>query len=308
MLDEPTRELLARLDPASEPLRVDDLRAAAAAAAASLAPGPEVARCLDTHVKSAGEPSIPIRILVPHQPPRCAIVYFHGGGWMVGGIAERDGLCRHLAVRCAAVVVIVGYRKAPEHRFPAAADDAWAAVRWAAHSLDDVVGAPLPLVVAGDSAGGNLAAVTALRARGATSPTLAGQLLVYPVVDADMTTSSYVAAENQLLLTRRHMEYFLDAYAPSAADRVGPDIAPLRAPDLSGLCPAIVVTAEHDVLRDEAERYVARLEVCGVPVAHRRFDGQMHGYFPLLGVLPAAERTLAWIAEQLSSIIPRSPT
>jgi acetyl esterase len=211
-----------------------------------------------------------------------------------------EPLAATLATRLRAAVVSVGYRLAPEHRFPVAADDSWAALDWAAQRVTDIAGGPVPLVVAGDSAGGNLAAVVARRARDAGGPHLASQVLLYPVTDADFHTPSYTDPESQLLLTRESMAWFWEHYVPDPASRSHPDASPLRAADLSGLAPAIVVTAEHDPLRDEGEAYAAALAAAGVPVAVRRFAGQIHGFVAMVGVLPGSEDGIGYVAAELA--------
>jgi acetyl esterase len=187
-------------------------------------------------------------------------------------------------------VVLVEYRLAPEHRYPVAVDDSYAALEWAAGHLAEIAGRPdVPLIVAGDSAGGNLSAVMALRARDRGGPRIDLQVLVYPVTDADFERPSYLDPENQLLLTREAMVWFWDHYLPDPARRAEPDASPLRAANLEGLPPAVVLTAEHDVLRDEGEAYAERLRQAGVAVDLKRHPGQMHGFFTFL-LLPGSER------------------
>lgn len=274
--------------------------------------GPAVASVRDESVATADGGSFAVRVLVPEGTPRAVIVYYHGGGWVIGNIEETDTLGRTLAVRTNAVVVLVGYRLAPEHRYPAAADDAWTALRWADERLADLAGADalfpaeaqdsgarVPLVVMGDSAGGNLAAIVAQRARAEGAPDVALQVLVYPVTDADVDTASYVDAANQLLLSRDAMIWFWDHYAPDGASRANTDASPLQEADLSGLPPAVVLTAEHDPLRDEGEAYAAKLQAAGVPVEHRRFDGQMHGFFTMVNVLPGSAAGIDYAVDQI---------
>jgi acetyl esterase/lipase len=258
--------------------------------------GPDVASVVDESVPVDGG-TIPVRVLAPADP-RALIVYLHGGGWVIGAIDEFDTLARQLVARTGAAVALVDYRLAPEHRYPVAADDAWAAVRWAATHLERHRLA-LPLIVMGDSAGGNLTAIVAQKARAEGGPDIALQVLVYPVADADTETSTYRDPANQLLLTRESMIWFWDHYAPDTTDRANPDASPLRAADLSGLPPAVVLTAEHDVLRDEGEAYADALERAGVPVTRRRFPGQMHGFFTMVNVLPGAAAGLEFVAEQI---------
>jgi acetyl esterase len=262
-------------------------------------PGPEVASVHDEQVTAADGGQFTVRVLVPEGEIRALVVYLHGGGWVIGNLETHDQVVRVLANRLNAAVVNVDYRLAPEHRFPAAVEDAWTALLWANERMTEIAGGPVPLVVMGDSAGGNLSAVLARRARDAGGPRLASQVLIYPATDTDLDTASCLDPENQLLLTREAMIWFWDHYAPDLADRKHPDAAPLQAEDLSGLAPAIVLTAEHDQLRDEGEAYAERLALAGVPVVHQRFLGQMHGFFTMVGVLPGSAAGIDFVAEQL---------
>jgi acetyl esterase len=229
-------------------------------------------------------------VLVPPQGARGVILYLHGGGWVIGAIDEFETMARKVAERTSCAMVLADYRLAPDYRYPTAVDDSYAALEWTATHVEEITGrADAPLIVAGDSAGGNLTAVMALRARDRNGPKIALQVLIYPVTDADFDRPSYVDPENQLVLTRDAMVWFWDHYLPDAARRTEPDASPLHAADLSGLPPAVVLTAEHDVLRDEGEAYAERLQEAGVPVDHRRHAGQMHGFFTFL-LLPGSER------------------
>lgn len=262
-------------------------------------PGPEVAQVVDHTVATPDGASFPIRVLVPEGTPRGMLIYYHGGGWVIGALEEFDNLGRRLANRTGCAVALVDYRLAPEHRYPTAADDAYLALEWMAAHLKEH-GANLPIIVAGDSAGGNLAAVVAQRARANNGPAIAMQVLVYPVTDANFEHPSYLAPENQLMLTREAMIWFWDHYAPEAASRAEPAASPLQAADLSGLPPALVITAEHDVLRDEGEAYAERLKAAGVPVELSRYPGQMHGFFTLL-MLPAGAQAVDQIAAAIET-------
>ena len=224
----------------------------------------------------------------PSNPPRGVLVYYHGGGWVTGSIDENDTVARKLAERTACAVVLVEYRLAPENRYPTAVDDSYVALEWVGKHLSDIAGREVPLIVAGDSAGGNLAAVMAIRARDRSGPPIALQVLIYPVTDADFDRPSYFDPENELLLTRDGMIWFWDHYLPESSRRGEPDASPLRTKNLSGLPPAVILTAEHDVLRDEGEAYAARLQEANVPTALQRHAGQMHGFFTLL-MLPGSE-------------------
>ena len=263
-------------------------------------PGPEVDSAYDVELPTADGHTFTVRVLIPAGEIRALVVYYHGGGWVIGNIDEYDNIARTLANALHAAVVNVDYRLAPEHRYPAAADDAWTALQWAARKRVEIAGGPVPMIVMGDSAGGNLSAVVAQKARDAGAPELAAQVLIYPVTDADLDNDTYADPANQLMLTRDAMIWFWDHYAPDQASRAKPDASPLQADSLAGLAPAIVLTAEHDVLRAEGEAYAEALREAGVPVVHRRFAGQMHGFFPMVNVLPGSADGIAYVTEQLS--------
>jgi acetyl esterase len=250
----------------------------------------------DRSLPGPGGP-IPVRVYRPGNAPAPVLVYFHGGGWAIGSVITAHGVCATLARLAGCVVCSVDYRLAPEHVFPAALDDAWAAATWAAEHPDEIGGRPGALAVGGDSAGGNLAAVCAIRARDAGLP-LALQVLVYPVLDANFETSSYRAFADGFYLTRQGMEWFWDQYLPSG-DRFDPDVSPLRASDLAGVAPAFVVTAEYDALRDEGEAYARRLAEAGVPTTLSRYDGMIHGFIRLPAVIDRANDALAETAAAL---------
>ncbi|GAA3604419.1 hypothetical protein GCM10022419_106430 [Nonomuraea rosea] len=260
--------------------------------------GPPMARAEDVTIASEDGASFPARVLTPTTAPRGVVVYYHGGGWTVGGIDDVDAVGRQLAERTNCTVVLVGYRLAPEHRFPAAPSDAYAALCWAGAALPGQ-----PIVVAGDSAGGNLSTVVARRARDDGGPAIDLQVLIYPATDCDLDRASYHDPANQLLLDRHAMVWFWDHYVPDPAQRADPDASPLRAVDLSGLPPAVLVLPEHDVLSEEGEAYAERLRQAGVPVRLQRADGQMHAFFPLVGVLPGSAAALARVAESIDAAL-----
>lgn len=301
-VDDATSALLAAMaESGNRPLLEMTPAEARAQAAAMPKPdvaGPEMAEVSDQRVPVTGG-VVPVRVLVPKTTPVGVIVYYHGGGWVLGTIDDSEIVGRNLADRTGCVVVLVDYRLAPEFRFPTAVDDALAALHWVDAHIDDLAGRRVPIVLAGDSAGGNLSAVVALKARDAGGPAIAMQVLVYPVTDCDFETTSYVDPENELFLTREAMIWFWDHYAPLPAVRLHPDASPLRAANLADLPPAVVVTAEHDVLRDEGEIYATRLVKAGVPVQHRRFEGQMHGFFTMFAVLPGGEAAMAYVSEAI---------
>ena len=307
-VDVATRRLLEQMAAAgAKPLHEstpEEARALGAKFAELAGPGPAMARVAE-HGVPGPHGDVPVRVLVPFETARGVIVYYHGGGWVLGRVDEFDTLARKLAERTSCAVALVDYRLAPEHRYPVAVEDSYAVLEWVGEHLREIAGREdVPLIVAGDSAGGNLAAVMALRARDRGGPPIALQVLVYPVTDADFERPSYTDPENQLLLTREAMIWFWDHYAPDLSRRSEPDASPLRAADLSGLPPAVVLTAEHDVLRDEGEAYAERLADAGVPVDFKRHAGQTHGFFTLL-MLPGSERGLQQVVKAVRACLTR---
>ncbi|GAA3072152.1 alpha/beta hydrolase [Streptosporangium carneum] len=230
---------------------------------------------------------VPVRVYRPQEGggPFPVIVYFHGGGWVFGSVERNDALARDLAARNRAVVISVDYRLAPEHPFPAAADDARAVVEDVFARPGEYGADPARIAVCGDSAGGNLAAVAAWRARDA-GLRLAHQMLIYPVLDVAMDTPSYRECAEGFGLGADEMAWFAEQYGGDPAD---PALAPVRLASKAGLPPATVITAEYDPLRDEAETYAAQLARAGVPVELRRFDGAVHGFYGLPGFFDQAE-------------------
>ncbi len=270
-----------------------DLRTVRQAADAAALGGsrPEVARCEDRLIPGP-EGSMLVRVVWPEaRGDLPCLVYFHGGGWTFCSIETHDATCRKLANGAGCVVVSVEYRLAPEHPFPAAAEDAFAATRWVTRHADALGIDPQRVAVGGDSAGGNLAAVVALMARDRGELELCHQLLVYPITDHDFETLSYRENAAGPLLTRSMMECFWDFYVPDGA-RSDPYVSPLRAKSLAGLPPATVITAEYDPLRDEGEAYALRLREAGVAVTASRYDGMIHGFFGFDEVLPAARKAI----------------
>ena len=227
------------------------------------------------------------------------LVYFHGGGWVIGGLDTHDGTCRLLCRDAGCVVVSVDYRLAPEHRYPAAAEDCYAATQWLADHASEIGIDPARIAVGGDSAGGNLAAAVALMARDRGTPTLAFQLLIYPVTDADFTRGSYIDNAEGYFLTTASMEWFWGHYVPDEATRSEAYCAPQQAKDLAGLPPALVLTAEFDPLRDEGEAFAARLKEAGVATTVTRYDGMIHGFFSMTGLAKAA---LDAVAESVAAL------
>ncbi|MEP0068705.1 alpha/beta hydrolase fold domain-containing protein [Pyruvatibacter sp.] len=285
--------------PGFHEMEPEEARLAGGQISESFPPGPDMASVRDETITGSDGVGFRVRVLSPTKSPRAAIVFYHGGGWVLGDIDQYDTLGRQLAKRTGAAVVLVDYRKAPEHRYPAAAHDAYDALTWVDGNIASIAGKRVPIIVAGDSAGGNLAAVVAQRAKAENGPDISLQLLVYPVTDGAMNTPGYANPDNQLLLNTPLMEWFWDHYAPNKEDREEPGASPARAKDLSGLPPALVVTAEYDVLRDEAEAYGEAMRAAGVPVTIKRFDRQMHNFFAMPGLLPAAATALEYVGQQI---------
>jgi len=227
------------------------------------------------------------------------LVYLHGGGWVLCSIETHDPTCRELANGAGCVVVSVGYRLAPEHRFPAPAEDCYAALEWVARNTASLGGDPARIALGGDSAGGNLTAAVTLMARDRGGPRLVHQLLVYPVLDHAFDTDSYRENADGLLLTRDMMRSFWASYLAREEDGRHPYASPLRASDLAGLPPAHVITAEYDPLRDEGEAYARRLAAAGVPCVQRRYDGMIHGFFGFTQMVDRARDAVADAAREL---------
>jgi len=227
------------------------------------------------------------------------IVYFHGGGWVIGDLDTHDVQCRQLTAEAGITVVAVDYRLAPEHKFPAAVDDAWAATRWVAAHGSELGLDARRLAVAGDSAGGNLAAVVALLAREAGAPAIALQVLVYPVTDVSAESQSYRDFAEGYLLTRESMRWFTNHYLKSASDADDWRASPLRAQSLAGLPPALVVTAGFDPLRDEGAAYAARLTDAGVRVDYVSYGGMIHGFMPMGRLIDTGNRAISHVAASL---------
>jgi acetyl esterase len=250
---------------------------------------PEPVASVEDRTVPGPETPIPIRVFRPQgTPPFPGVVFFHGGGWVIGDLDSHDSLCRRMTNEVGAVVVSVDYRLAPETKFPGPAEDAFAATRWVSDHAAELDIDPGRLAVAGDSAGGNLAAVVALMARDRGGPHLGFQLLVYPVTDHRFDTESYDLNGTGYFLTRDDMKWFWRHYLAAPADGDDPYASPLRAPDLGGLPPAMVVTAEYDPLRDEGEAYGRRLQDAGVDTTIHRQDGVFHGFFSFGELLEGA--------------------
>jgi acetyl esterase len=245
---------------------------------------------------------IPIRVYWPREDgPLPVLVFYHGGGWVIGDLDTSDRLCRMLSNRASAVVVSVDYRLAPEHPFPAAVDDSYAALEWVARNGDRLHVDPSRIAVGGSSAGGNLTAAVALMARDRGGPKLAYQVMIYPATNLlDLTTPSHRDFADGYGLTREHVEFFRDSYLPEIPDRKNPYASPLLAESLEGLPPAIVITAGFDVLRDEGIDYAERLEAAGVPAVTVRYPSMIHGFVTMDRVFGEAEHAIVAAARALS--------
>lgn len=273
--------------------------------------GPDLAEpgsIRDIEVPGSDGP-IPARVYSPERPKDLpGMVFFHGGGWVIGSIDTHDGPCRLLAEQLGCVLISVQYRKAPEYPFPAPIDDAWAATRWVASHAESLGIDPNRLSVVGESSGGNLAAVVARKARD-HGLKLASQVLVYPVTDSVTQSPSYDENSVGFYLTKSDMEWFTALYATSEDDLPHPDFSPLRASDLSGLTPAYVVTVKADPLHDEGVAYAERLASAGVPVVHTDYPDIVHGTFIMQAITPATGEMIGAIADYLSeSWSPTSPS
>ena len=245
---------------------------------------------------------IPIRIYTPDGTgPFGALVYFHGGGWVVGNIEMTDQPCRMITKAAGCVTVSVDYRLAPEHKFPAGPEDCYAATKWVADNATALGCDPSRIAVGGTSAGANLAAAVALMARDRSAPNVAYQLLVYPATRRELDTPSHkqFATDGYYILSRADMEWFWGHYLASEADAANPYACPARAKSLAGLPPALVITAEFDPLRDEGESYAARLREEGVATVLKRYDGVTHGFF---GMPSVVEKSRVAIAEASAAL------
>ncbi|MDY7102998.1 MAG: alpha/beta hydrolase fold domain-containing protein [Actinomycetota bacterium] len=293
--------------PPIESLPVPDARAFMEASNAERPPGPEVAQIVDgTLPGAAGD--LRYRLFRPEgDGPHPLMLYFHGGGWVLGDERSDEPFCRDLCVQTGAVVISVDYRHGPEAKFPAAADDAFAALQWVGANAIELGGIPGQLVVAGWSAGANIATVACRQAAETGGPDVVAQLLVTPVTDSDMSRPSYQENAEGYVLTRSLMEWFWDNYADEG-DRTDPRVAPLRADDLSGLPPTVIVTCEFDPLRDEGQAYAAALEKAGVPTTHVFGRGHTHTSLTMVDVIltgaPVRAEIAALVRERIGAAVP----
>ena len=270
---------------------------------------PEIGVVKNLSANGPGGP-IPLRVYrpagVPDDVRLPGLVYFHGGGWVIGDLDTHDVQCRQLTAEAGITVVSVDYRLAPEHKFPAAVDDALVATRYVARHGAELGIDIGHLAVGGDSAGGNLAAVVALLARDSTEgPAIAFQVLVYPVTDLGAESQSYRDFGDGHLLTRDSMRWFANHYLRSPADAEGWRASPLRAQSLAGLPPALVITAGFDPLRDEGAAYAARLTEAGVRVDYICYGGMIHGFMPMGRLIDTGNRAISHVAATLRQELAR---
>ncbi|NEV77959.1 alpha/beta hydrolase [Rhodopseudomonas sp. BR0C11] len=293
--------------PAYETLTADEARAYYSAARLVSNPDPAEMASVRSIAIPGPAGDIPARLYTPNKLRQDeglapALVFFHGGGWVIGDLETHDVVCRGIAQDGELLVISVDYRLAPEHKFPAAVNDAIAATRWIADNAKKLGIDPEQLSVGGDSAGGNLSAVVALHARDHGGPLLAGQVLIYPATDFSMRHPSHSEPETSVLLTHSVIRWFRDHYLSGAQDAEDWRASPARAETLAGLPPAFVITAGADPLRDEGDEYARRLVDAGVPVMHRAYPGQFHGFFTMGKLLPQANVAVREIGDWLKAL------
>jgi acetyl esterase len=290
----------ARSEPASS---LAEQRRQAAQTALAQAGEPEAVASVEDRLIDGPAGALPIRIYTPaceEQGPFPMLVYFHSGGWVFGSIEAHDPVCRALANHACCLVISVGYRLAPEHPFPAAPEDCYAATQWVAQHAHALNGDPAHIAVGGDSAGGNLAAVVAQMARDRQGPALCYQVLIYAETDHyEPGTASYTTYAEGYGLTREDMIWYWDQYLAWPEGRVHPYAAPLRTPNLRGLSPALIITAEYDPVRDEAEQYAQRLQQAGATVRLSRYAGMIHSFFRMFALFEQSHQALAEVADAL---------
>ncbi len=288
------------LPPLNE-LPPEEARAQAKLMTGLVGAGPEVARLDEFSIPTSGG-EIPARRYVPADPAG-VVLWIHGGGWVICDLDTHDAMCRLLANESGCEVVAIDYRLAPEHPFPASLEDSWDALRAVAEQAGGQ-----PVIVAGDSAGGNMAAICALRARDRGGPALALQVLVYPATSGDLTTPSCIehGSGSDTFMTVAEMEWFWSHYVGDDADDSNPELSPLHAQDHSGLAPAIIVTAEYDPLRDDGFAYAEALRAAGVPVTHHHYDDVVHAFFSLVNLLERGNEAVAQVGGEIRAAVARA--
>ncbi len=297
---------LARVDLFEKGRSIAESRALSAKGGDTLQTKPlSVMEINDKSIPGTGGP-VPIRVYSDSKGSDLPIViYCHGGGWVLGSLDSHDNTCRAIAKNANAVVVNVDYRLAPEHPFPAPLEDVYSALVWVKENAEHLGGDPGKIFIAGDSAGANLAAAAAIEARKPEGPSIAGQILIYPVTDlSNFDTDSHGTFAKGYYLTRAYMEKFRDCYVPNQADRSDPRVSPLLEKDLSNLPPALVVTAQFDVLRDEGEAYARRLNKAGGRVTVLRVPGVIHGFMKMDRILSQPNDVFLEITAFISRVSP----
>ncbi|MBL70017.1 MAG: potassium transporter [Rhodobiaceae bacterium] len=300
-LDFATTSLLANMmlneTPPMHTLSAEEMRLVYSEIYRSMPPGPESVSSEDVSIPVDGG-EIRGRVLTPQGTAQSVMVYYHGGGWIIGNIDDYDLVGRHLAEKCNAIVVMVDYRKSPEHTYPVPMQDCYAALNWVEANRKKIGADKLPLIVAGDSAGGNLSAVMAQKTVAENGPKIDLQILVYPVTDGRTQTKSFTAEDKQLFLNADLMTHMWEQYC-DAEQRTNADASPLLADDVSSVAPAIVLTAEFDILVDEGKAYADKLEAADKLVAYKCFAQQMHGFFCLPDALPVGFEAMDWVAREI---------
>lgn len=300
-LDFATTSLLANMmlneAPPLHTLSAEEMRLVFSEIYRSMPPGPESVSSKDIAIGVEGG-EIRGRVLTPKGAAQSVMVYYHGGGWVIGNIDDYDLVGRHLAEKCNAIVVMVDYRKSPEHKFPVPMQDCYAALNWVEANRKKIGADKLPLIVAGDSAGGNLATVMAQKTAAENGPKIDLQVLVYPIIDGRMETASFTAEDNQLFLNAELMTHFWDQYC-DPAERLNADVSPILADDVSQIAPAIILTPEFDILVDEGKAYADKLDAAGKLVAYKSFAQQMHGFFAMPDALPVGFEAMDWVAREI---------
>ena len=261
-----------------------------------------VEKVVDRSVPGPGG-EIPIRLYYPEgTAPYPTVVYFHGGGWVIGDLDTHHAFCHALAKTSGCLVVSVDYRLAPEYRYPAAVEDSYAATCWVNENAERIQADPDRLAVCGDSAGGHLAAVVALMSRDRKGPRIDLQILIYPITDCSFDTPSYEENKEGYLLSRDLMKWFWNYFLNHESERDDPYVAPLRAQDFTGLPPALILTAGYDPLRDEGEAYAEKLQEAGVKVTLTRYPGMVHAFIRMTAVLDKANEALEEVADVLKGV------
>ena len=289
--------------PALDTLPPPDARVQSNANRAAVQPDPPAMQSVEDMSVPAPHGAIPVRVYKPQTLPKAdlapVLIYYHGGGWVIGDLDSHDVVCKEIATKAGLVVIAVDYRLAPEHKFPAAVDDCIAATEWAARNAAKLGVDADKLFVGGNSAGGNLAAVVSMHARDNNGPRIKGQVLVYPVTDLAMNTASYKDPETGVLLTHSMMRWFRDHYLTDHKQIDDWRASPLRMSNLKGLPPAYVLTCGADPLHDEGEEFARRLKHAGNDVIHANYPGQFHAFLTMGRLLPESNKLVGEITDWL---------